>query len=80
MLYTGVDYHRRFSYLTTMNEKGEIIAQKKLPSNHEIVDFLKEKRPGISRRFYFKVERKKSGQSAKTATATRLPEWIYHVF
>jgi len=80
MLYTGVDYHRRFSYLTTMNEKGEIIAQKKLPSNGEIVDFLKEKRPGISRRFYFKVERKKSGQSAKTATATRLPEWIYHVF
>jgi len=42
MLYTGVDYHRSFSYLTTMNEKGEIIAQKKLPSNGEIVDFLKE--------------------------------------
>ena len=42
MLYTGVDYHRSFPYLTTMNEKGEIIAQKKLPSNGEIVDFLKE--------------------------------------
>jgi len=42
MLYTGVDYHRSFSYLTTMNEKGKIIAQKKLPSNGEIVDFLKE--------------------------------------
>jgi transposase len=41
MLYTGVDYHRSFSYLTTMNEKGEIINQKKLPSNGEIVDFLK---------------------------------------
>jgi transposase len=41
MLYTGVDYHRSFSYLTTMNEKGEIVSQKKLPSNGEIVDFLK---------------------------------------
>jgi hypothetical protein len=41
MLYTGVDHHRSFSYLTTMNGKGEIIAQKKLPSNGEIVDFLK---------------------------------------
>ena len=42
MLYTGVDYHKSFSYLTTMNEKGEIIDQKKLPSNGEIGDFLKE--------------------------------------
>jgi transposase len=42
MLYTGVDYHKSFSYLTTMNDKGEIIGQKKLPSNGEIVDFLKE--------------------------------------
>jgi transposase len=41
MLYTGIDHHRSFSYLTTMNERGEIIAQKKLPSNGEIVDFLK---------------------------------------
>jgi transposase len=41
MLYTGIDYHRSFSYLTTMNEKGEVITQKKLPSNGEIVDFLK---------------------------------------
>jgi transposase len=41
MLYTGVDYHRSFSYLTTMDKKGEIIDQKKLPSNGEIVDFLK---------------------------------------
>ena len=41
MLYTGLDLHRSLSYLTTMNEKGEIIAQKKLPSNGEIVDFLK---------------------------------------
>ncbi len=42
MLYTGIDYHRSFSYLTTMDEKGDIIGQKKLPSNGEIVDFLKE--------------------------------------
>jgi len=42
MLYIGIDYHRSFSYLTTMDEKGEIIGQKKLPSNGEIVDFLKE--------------------------------------
>ena len=42
MLYTGIDYHRSFSYLTTMDEKGAIIGQKKLPSNGEIVDFLKE--------------------------------------
>jgi len=42
MLYTGIDYHRSFSYLTTMDEKGKIIGQKKLPSNGEIVDFLKE--------------------------------------
>jgi transposase len=41
MLYTGIDYHRSFSYLTTMNEKGEVVGQKKLPSNGEIVDFLK---------------------------------------
>ena len=41
MLYTGIDYHRSFSYLTTMNEKVEIISQKKLPSNGEIIDFLK---------------------------------------
>lgn len=41
MLYTGIDYHKEFSYLTTMNEMGEIITQKKLPSNGEIVDFLK---------------------------------------
>jgi len=32
MLYTGIDHHRSFSYLTMMNERGEIVAQK-LPSN-----------------------------------------------
>ena len=42
MLYTGLDLHKSFSYITTMNDKGEIIGQKKLPSNGEIIDFLKE--------------------------------------
>jgi transposase len=41
MLYTGLDFHRSFTYVTTMNDKGDIIGQKKLPSNGEIVDFLK---------------------------------------
>ena len=36
MLYTGLDYHRSFSYITTMNNKDEIINQKKLPSNGQI--------------------------------------------
>jgi hypothetical protein len=31
MLYTGVDYHGSFSYPTTMNEKGEIIACESSP-------------------------------------------------
>jgi transposase len=42
MLYTGLDLHRSFSYITTMNDKGEIVGQKKLPSNGEIAEFLKE--------------------------------------
>ena len=42
MLYTGVDYHRSFSYITTMNGRGQIVGQKKLPSNGEVVEFLKE--------------------------------------
>ena len=42
MLYTGLDFHRSFTYVTTMDEKGEILGQKKLPSNGEVIDFLKE--------------------------------------
>jgi len=42
MLYTGLDLHRSFSYITTMSDKGEIVGHKKLPSNGEIVEFLKE--------------------------------------
>ena len=37
------------------------------------------KRPGVLRHFYFKVERKKGGKTAKVATARKLLEWIYHV-
>ena len=37
------------------------------------------KRPGILRRFYFKIEKKKGGQIAKVATARKLLEWIYHI-
>ncbi len=36
-------------------------------------------RPGVLRRFYFKIERKKGGQIAKVATARKLLEWIYHI-
>jgi len=42
MLYTSLDYHKSFSYITTVHNKGKIISQQKLPSNGEIVDFLKE--------------------------------------
>ena len=41
MLYTGLDYHKSFSCITTMDERGEVVAQKKLPSNGEVADFLK---------------------------------------
>jgi len=37
------------------------------------------KRPGVLRRFYFRIERKKGGQIAKVATARKLLEWIYHI-
>jgi len=42
MLYTGLDLHRNFSYITTMDERGHIVGQKKLHSNWEVVEFLKE--------------------------------------
>ena len=41
MLYTGLDLHKSLSYITTVNERGEVGGQKKLPSNGEVVDFLK---------------------------------------
>ena len=36
------------------------------------------KRPGVLRRFYFKVG-EKGEQIAKVATARKLLEWIYHI-
>jgi hypothetical protein len=42
MLYTGLDFHRNFTYITTMSDNGEIIGQKKLLNNGEIIDYLKE--------------------------------------
>jgi len=42
MLYTGLDFHKSFSYITTMDDEGKIVGQKKLPSNGKIVEFLKE--------------------------------------
>ena len=42
MLYTGLDLHKSFSYITTMNGRGQIVGQKKLSSNGEVVEFLKE--------------------------------------
>ena len=40
MLYTGLDLPKSFSYTTTMNDKGQIVGQKKLPSNGEILEQL----------------------------------------
>ncbi len=37
------------------------------------------KRPGVLRRFYFRVERKRGGQIAKVAEARKLLEWIHHI-
>ena len=41
MLFTGLDLHRSFYYVTTMTDKGRIVGQRKLPSNGEVVEFLK---------------------------------------
>ena len=35
MFYSGIDLHKDMSFITTINEKGKIIAQKKLP-NHNV--------------------------------------------
>lgn len=41
MIYTGLGLHRSFSYVTTMTDKGKIVSRMKLPSNWEVVEFLK---------------------------------------
>ena len=35
MFYSGIDLHKDMSFITTINEKGKIIAQQKLP-NHNV--------------------------------------------
>ena len=42
MLRTGIDHRRSCSYLTTMNERGEVTVQKELLSSGEIAGFLNE--------------------------------------
>lgn len=42
MRYVGVDYHRRFSYLTAMDKKGEIVKEAKISNTKEALhNFLK---------------------------------------
>jgi transposase len=41
VLYTGLDLHKNFSYITTMDAKGRIVGQKKVPSNGKVVEFLR---------------------------------------
>jgi hypothetical protein len=33
MMYTGLDLHKRYSYLTTVDERGKLIYQGKLPND-----------------------------------------------
>ena len=42
MIYTGLNLHKSFSYITSMSDKDEIAGEKKLPSNEGLVEFLKE--------------------------------------
>lgn len=42
MRYLGVDYHRRFSHLTTMDKKGKIIKEGRISNTKEALqNFLK---------------------------------------
>jgi len=50
MYYVGVDYHRRFSYLTVMDEGGKILKEAKLPNTKEALHtFLKDTLNGSSK-------------------------------
>ena len=37
MLYSGIDLHKRFSVITTMNREGEIISQNKIKNDPELI-------------------------------------------
>lgn len=41
VMYTGLDLHKRYAYLTTMDERGKVIYQGKLPNHREVIrDFF----------------------------------------
>ena len=41
MIYAGLDLHKSFSLITATNTKGEeVIKQRNLPNNGEIVEFF----------------------------------------
>ena len=46
MRYVGMDYHKRYSQVTVLEEKGELIDQMKLTNEPEV---LKKYFKGISR-------------------------------
>ena len=37
MLYSGIDLHKRFSVITTMNRQGEILSQAKIKNQPELI-------------------------------------------
>jgi transposase len=48
--YAGVDYHRRFNYLTAMDEKSKILKEKKFPNTKEAMHtFLRDTLNGSSK-------------------------------
>ena len=42
MIYAGLDLHKRFSFVTAMDAEGRVLGQRKLPTNGQVVEFLKE--------------------------------------
>ena len=51
MYYLGVDYHRRFSYLTVMDKEGKILKEAKLPNTKEaLYTFFKNTLNGSSKK------------------------------
>ncbi len=42
-MYVGVDYHKKYSYMTAMNETGEVVREGKVENNKDAVkNFLNE--------------------------------------
>ena len=41
MIYAGLDLHKRFSFVTAMDAEGRVLGQRKLPTNGQVVEFLK---------------------------------------